>query len=416
MKKIALLALGIAFIGVFTIGVAFQPAPAFAQSTDSSEEGQIKELQAIVVQLLKIVVELQRQLLAARQAQAPAAIGCGQAEITWAKVSGATEYVLYRTGLEVYSGKDLKFVDKGLAPGVQYVYTVRARNAGGLGPASPAQIITTPLQCAPAAPFVWAQEGSVCGGSVQVFWSRVQGADFYEVFRGNTRVFSGNIFSFADRGLTASGSYVYKVRAGNSGGLGAFSQGVSLKASAICPPTAPKTPEVKEPVVGSVAREGILTAAIQSSPSGATVQSEGLGVNVLSFKASAKLSSIFINRVDVEFSDRPWLFLSAVELRDGSRTVSKIEISQDSFVKTGDTSYRLSFTNFTIQVPEGGAKTISVFVVAREGLLVDPPKALTVSIPANGVRGKDEAGITHEAPGVQEAASFVKTLFVKRKK
>lgn len=416
MKKIVLCALGIAFIG----GVTFGSAPVFAQGTVPAEQAQITELQAIVVQLLKIVAELQRQLLVrqlAEQAQVPvpAVPGCGQAEITWVSVPGATEYILYRTGLEVYKGKDLKFIDKGLAPGVQYAYTVRARNAGGLGPVSSVQTITIPSQCAPSAPFVWAQEGDVCGGNVQVFWTQVQGAGFYELFRGNTRAFSGTTLSFTDRGLTPSGSYKYKVRAGNSGGLGEFSQEASAKASVVCPPAAPKTPVVKDPVADNVAREGTFTVVIQGSPSGVTVESEGSGANVLAFRASAKLSPIFINRVDVEFSDRPWLFLSVIELREGSRILSKVEISQDSFVQTGDGRYRLSFSNFSVEVPEGGVKTISVFVVARGGLLVDPPKQLTVSIPANSLRGRDEAGITHQAPGAQEASAFVKSFFVKKK-
>ena len=410
MKKIALFVLGLALFGGLMLGVVFGPTLAFAQT---SEDAEIKELQAIVVQLLKLVVELQRQLLAARQA--PVVATCGQAEITWASVSGAADYILYRTGLEVYSGKNLKFVDTGLAPGTTYAYTVRARNAGGFGPASPVQTITTAPQCAPAAPFAWAREGEVCGGSTQIFWSQTQGANFYELFRGTTRIFSGTVTFFADRGLTGGSSYVYKVRAGNSGGLGEFSQIVSTKASVVCPPTAPKAPVVKDPVLDSVAREGTFTVAIQSSPSGVTVQSEGSGANILAFKASAKLSPIFINRVDAQFSDRPWLFLSVVELREGSRTLSKMEISEDSFVKADDSGYRLSFTNFSVEVPEGGSKTISVFVMAKDGLLLASSRELTVSIPANSVRGKDEIGVTHQGPPLQDAAAFVKTFFVTRK-
>ena len=414
MKKIALFVLGIALIGVFTLGVAFGPTPAFAQSTDTSEEAEVKELQAIVVQLLRLVADLQRRLLAVRQAQTSGVPGCGQAEITWAKVSGATDYVLYRSGIEVYSGKNLKFVDTGLAPGAAYAYTVRARNAGGLSPASPVQTITVSSQCPPQAPVVWGQEGT-CGGNAQIFWSQAQRADFYEVFRGTTRVFSGNTVSFVDKGLKSGKNYAYKVRAGNAGGLGVFSQETSQKASAICPPAAPKAPAVAGPLLGSAAKEAMFTVAIQKSPSGSTAQSEGSGVNVLAFEASADLSSVVIDRLDVEFSDRPWLFLASVEIRDGSRTVSKIDVSESSFVKTGDNSHLLRFASLAISISKDKSKTISVRVVAKENLLVDPPKELTVSIPANGVRAKDEAGFIHQGPGPQEAAAFVKTFFVKKK-
>ncbi|GEM_PF-1874110 len=417
MKKIALFCFGIALIGVFILGVALQPVSAFAQGSIASGEQSIAELQAIVIQLLNLVADLQRQLLAVRQAQqVPIVVACGQAEITWVGVPGATEYILYRTGLEVYVGKDLKFLDKGLAPGVQYAYTVRARNAGGLGPLSPVQTITTASQCAPLPPVVWGQEGLTCGGNMQVFWSQVPGADFYELFRGGTRIFSGTVTFYADRSLAGGVSYAYKVRAGNSGGLGGFSPETTVKASVVCPPVAPKTPVVKDPVIGDVAREGTFTVAIASSPSGVTVQSEGAGANVLGFTASAKLSPIFVDRVDVEFSDRPWLFLSSVELREGARILSKVEISEDSFVQTGDSSHRLSFTNFDVQVPENGSKGIHVFVTAKEGLLLASPRALIVSIPANSVRGSDEAGITHQGPALQDAQKFVKTFFVSKKK
>lgn len=402
------------FLAGILIAIVFA-FPVFAQNADTSEQGRISELQAMIVQLLKIIAELQQQLLAARQPQAPVPFRCGQAEITWGSVSGATDYVLYRNSLEVYSGKDLRFLDKGLASGTEYAYTVRARNAGGLGPASSFQSITTSSQCAPLIPFIWTQEGLVCGGNTQVSWSRVQGASFYEVFRGDARAFSGGVLSFVDRGLTPGQNYKYKVRAGNSGGLGEFSLETSAKASVVCPPPAPKAPTVKDPRLESVAREGIFDIAIQGSPSRATVQSGGSGVDILSFGVSTKLSPIVIERVDVEFSDRPWLFLSVVELRDGDRAVSKIEVSQDTFVQTGDASYLLRFAHFAIKVPEGGGRTISVRVFAKEDLLLAEPREFTVSIPTNSVRGKDEAGVPHEGPSLQKAPEFQKTFFVKRK-
>ncbi len=403
-------------LGILTLAIfVFGPISVSAQTVDTAEQARIQELQAIVVQLLRLVAELQQRLLVVQQqAQMPAVLACGQAKITWTGVSGATDYVLYRNGVEVYNGKNLEFLDKGLMPGVTYAYTVRAKNAGGLGPVSPVQTITIPPQCPPAIPNIWTQEGTVCGGTVQVFWGRVQGADFYEVFRGNARVFSGNTTSYIDRGLVSGNSYAYKVRAGNSGGLGQFSQETSVKASVVCPPAAPKVPTVKDPVSDSVAREGMFDIAIHGVPSGATAQSGGGEVDILGFLVSAKRSPIVIGRVDVEFSDRPWLFLSSVEIRDGGRTLSKIEVVQDSFVKVGDSAYRLRFSNFALEIPEGGSKTVTVRVVAQANLLLVQPRALIVSIPTNGVFGKDEAGVTHEGPNEQKAPAFTKTFFVKR--
>ncbi|OHA64132.1 MAG: hypothetical protein A2843_02110 [Candidatus Wildermuthbacteria bacterium RIFCSPHIGHO2_01_FULL_48_27b] len=410
-------ALGIALlIAVFALGAIL--APVFAQSEDVTEQERINELQAIIVQLLQLIIELQQKLLAVRFVQppvpaAPTISNCGQAEVAWDRVSGASGYVLYRNGFEVYSGKNLEFLDTGLAPGATYAYTVRAKNAGGLGSVSPVKTTTIPLQCPPASPFVWAQEG-ICGGNVQVTWSASPGALFYEVFRGSTRVGGGSVFSFVDRGLGAGKAYTYKVRAGNAGGWGSFSQEVSAKASAVCPPAAPAVPEVGSPFLEDIAQEGIITLAIQGSPSGATAQSGAGGVNILSFRASVIDSSIVIERLDVEFTDRPWLFLSAVEIRDGSQAVATVEVGESSFTAVEDDRYRLSFPGLAVQVGEGKTKTLSVRVVAKENLLLAEPRALTVSIPAGSVRGRDQIGVVHSVPATQEASVFSKTFFVKR--
>jgi len=401
-------------IAIFTLGAAFTPVPVFAQSIQENEQEQIEELQALLSQLILLVAQLQQQLLAIVQAQALTTYTCGQAEIAWEKVSGASGYVLYRNGREVYSGRDLKFVDTGLAPGIQYAYTVAARNAGGLGPASLVKTITTSVQCPPPPPSLWTQEG-ICGGSIQASWNQAPEAHFYEVFRSKKRVFRGNTLFFLDQGLRAGRSYTYMVRAGNTGGLGEFSQEVKTKASAICPPEAPQALVVGTPFLNdSDAQEGIITFSPQERPSGVTVQSGERGKNILSFRVGAKLSPITIERVDVDIADRPWLFLSTIEIRDGSRVVASVDAEQNRFSKVGDSTYRLSFTGLAMKVAEGRSKTISVRVVAKDGLVLTEPRHMTVSIPANSVRTRDEINITHFGPGIGEAGNFVKPFFVKR--
>lgn len=413
MKRLVF-SFSIAILLVFALGLFAQPSFVFAQTTDASEEAHIQELQAIVVQLLSLIADLQQQLIAAYQGQVLGASACAQAEIVWEEVSGAEEYILYRDGTEVYRGTELRFTDIGLMAGAQYEYTVRARNVTGLSPVSPAQIISIPSQCPPPAPFVWGQTG-VCGGTIQAWWSRTQGATYYEVFRGNTRVFAGLNVSFIDRGLGIETEYIYKVRAGNSGGVGEFSQEVNIKSSAICPPLAPEAPDA--PRIGSPsldddrAEEGILTFAMHGNPSRATAQSGGGSVDILSFRTTAKHSTIIIEHVDVDFSDRPWLFLSVIELRDNGRTVSRIEASQDAFVRVGENN-RLRFFGLAIRIGAGGSRNITVGVVPKKGLRVKDPRELIVSIPSNSVRGKDEIGVPHAGPDSISASSFSKTFFV----
>ena len=137
-------------------------------------------------------------------------------------------------------------------------------------------------------------------------------------------------------------------------------------------------------------------------------------MSILSFRVSTEHSPVVVERIDVEFTDRPWLFLSAVEIRDGSLTVANIEVAKSSFTATGDDRYRLSFPGLAVQIGEGKSKTLSVRVVAQENLLLAEPRALTVSIPANSVRARDQIGVVHSIPAVQEASVFAKTFFVKR--
>jgi len=122
-----------------------------------------------------------------------------------------------------------------------------------------------------------------------------------------------------------------------------------------------------------------------------------------------------VERVDVEFTDRPWLFLSDVELRDGSKTIARMQVSENSFARTDTDRYRLSFTGLSVQVSKGGSKTLTVRVVAKEDLLLAEPRALTVAIPENSVRTRDQIGVVHTGPVAEQANSFAKTFFVKKK-
>ena len=68
-----------------------------------------------------------------------------------------------------------------------------------------------------------------------------------------------------------------------------------------------------------------------------------------------------------------------------------------------------------MQVSKGGSKTLTVRVVAKEDLLLAEPRALTVAIPENSVRTRDQIGVVHTGPVAEQANSFAKTFFVKKK-
>jgi hypothetical protein len=152
---------------------------------------------------------------------------------------------------------------------------------------------------------------------------------------------------------------------------------------------------------------------MQSRPSGTTVESGESG-NILAFRVSAALSAMAVERVDVELTDRPWLFLTDVELRDGSITVARTSVTENSFVYLGDDKYRLSFTGFNISVAKDKSKVLTVRVTAKEDLLFQEPRQFTVSIPQGSIRTRDQIGVTHSGPAASQAPSFSKTFFIKR--
>ena len=73
--------------------------------------------------------------------------GLATTTVTWkapiVNASAVADYVLYRDGAEVYSGKALNYIDRGVEIGKTYTYTVKARYAGNvMSEASEASTVT----------------------------------------------------------------------------------------------------------------------------------------------------------------------------------------------------------------------------------------------------------------------------------
>lgn len=162
--------------------------------------------------------------------------------LSWAAVSGATGYHVYRGGTKVTASPvtATSYTDGGLAASTTYSYTVRAVNAAGEGPASGAVSATTAATPppGPAAPTGLAVT-SVTDTSVSLSWAAVSGATGYHVYRGGVKVTSSPVggTSYTNTGLAASTTYSYTVSAVNSSGVeGAQSAAVpaTTAATAAC--------------------------------------------------------------------------------------------------------------------------------------------------------------------------------------
>jgi len=133
--------------------------------------------------------------------------------VSWSPVSEASQYRLYRDGVQIYTGAELTYIDSELDYNASYSYTVSCLdNNGDEGPQSgPASITTHPEVTAPVLSLI------VSSSEFQLNWTSVQDASAYRVYmddaflievEDNTHIYTG----------TASVENCFKVSAVNSFG------------------------------------------------------------------------------------------------------------------------------------------------------------------------------------------------------
>ncbi|MDD9266214.1 FIMAH domain-containing protein [Paenibacillus sp. GCM10023248] len=174
-------------------------------------------------------------------------------QLNWLPVNGADAYLIYRSSSKepvwkaMASTESAAYTDTAVEQGVTYRYQVSALNAGGESPLSRAVEIFTfdASQPAPAAP----SNLSVTAArslSVELEWAPVAGALSYSLYRASEP--DGNYSKigtvagavYADRTVSPSTSYTYKVTATGIGGESAASGIVTATTKA--PLIMPETP------------------------------------------------------------------------------------------------------------------------------------------------------------------------------
>ena len=182
--------------------------------------------------------------------------GYSEASLTWAAVSGATSYALYRGTTSngpfsfVAQPRGTGFTNRGLSNGSTYYYVVTALNADGQSGYS-AAVNATPLSDVLAAPTgVRTIQGNT---EVSVVWNPVTSAVSYNVYRATSRGGPYALLSpaapgpsFTDKGLTNGTPYFYVVQT-KSTKVGAYSDEVDVIPSGSLPIS---------PVMGSTAVAG----------------------------------------------------------------------------------------------------------------------------------------------------------------
>ncbi len=164
-------------------------------------------------------------------------------KLTWAEVSGAMEYEVYRAATSTGTYSKLAsvsspgYTDAGLTAGKSYYYKVRAKQVVGSKTTYSGYSSVVSAKPAPAAPVV--KVASTTYGSVKLAWAAVAGAAKYEVYYATTsggaytKLSEVSSLSYAKNKLITGKDYYFKVRAyclvGTTKIYGAYSAVVSAK-------------------------------------------------------------------------------------------------------------------------------------------------------------------------------------------
>ena len=134
--------------------------------------------------------------------------------ITWNKVTGASNYLLKRNGVTIYDGSNPTYKDINLTPGTNYLYELTAISSAGISATSSFQKMTTPL----TPENVSETHGTT---TAKLSWNPSKGATYYRIKNAKTgvQVFQGAATSLNLANLQSGYDFSFAVYAGNNGGL-----------------------------------------------------------------------------------------------------------------------------------------------------------------------------------------------------
>lgn len=162
--------------------------------------------------------------------------------------------------------------------------------------------------------------------------------------------------------------------------------------------------------VATSGSDGSVTIATSALVSTGTSVKKGETKSVLSTRLKATGGSVSVNRVEVKFSERPWLTMSQVQLKDGSGTVLATKAltgSADATEVTVGSDYRVRFegVNLTVTPAADVDLVVAVTVLASSDKIIG--QTITLDIPTGGIRTTNGIGFSET---VGDSADFTFTL------
>ncbi len=156
--------------------------------------------------------------------------------------------------------------------------------------------------------------------------------------------------------------------------------------------------------------EGSISALTAATPiTGQTIyagQAE-IAINGLNIKAVG--SDVLVNRIDIKFIQRPWLYVPKITITDGTNILATFDVTQASTIEvTVGSNYVVRIEGLNLNIPKD--TTVSLVIKADVTLPVgiSANTTITYQVLANAIRGIDGAGLTQYAPlGNLTARTFI---------
>jgi len=207
--------------------------------------------------------------------------------------------------------------------------------------------------------------------------------------------------------MTKAALAKYQAENGIAPAIGYF--GPKTRAAMSVVSTVPGTTPGTTPVVVADGTDGSITAADAAYVSSGATFKKGDTQNIYDVRLSATGGKVAVTRLDVKFSERPWLTLSKLVLKDTTGTViaeKTLSSAADATEVTVGSDYRVRFENFNYVVTPGTDATLVVSATSMAASDKITTQTVTVSIPASAIRTVNGKGYT-ESIGSITAKTFV---------
>ncbi len=163
--------------------------------------------------------------------------------------------------------------------------------------------------------------------------------------------------------------------------------------------------------------EGILTVTVAPTPSSGQTLNEGDNKEaVLGVELEADLSDIRIERIKVKLdgssSDRDFYrdIASTMYVMDGSTVLASVDLNSDTVVEESSGNFYVTITGVNYVVRKDQEKTLTIAIDVEDSIdsALTDGDTWTVTIPTEGIRGVDGAGVNQYAP----SSAIVRTFTV----